>query len=97
MNPGDIEGQTAFFKQLGEALDDNQRWALLAIREDYMGALDRFRQYLPGQLRATFRLDLLDDKAALRAVQEPARASGVEFEDEAAQMLVDELQLYSGD
>ena len=97
LNPGDIEGQTAFFEQLGEALDDSRRWALLAIREDYMGALDRFRQYLPGQLRATFRLDLLDTDAALRAVQKPAQESGVEFYDDAAQMLVNDLRLvYSG-
>ena len=97
LNQGDIEGQVAFFKQLGEALDDSRRWALLAMREDYIGALDRFRQYLPGQLRATFRLDLLDVQAALRAVQKPARACGVDFHDEAAQMLVDDLRLvYSG-
>src|SRR5262249_47115798 len=84
-------------KQLGEALDDSRRWALLAVREDYLGALDRFRQYLPGQLRATSRLDLLDVKAALRAIQGPARASGVEFDDAAAQMLVNGLRLvYSG-
>ena len=97
LNPGDIEGQTAFFEQLGEALEDSRRWALLAIREDYMGALDRFRQYLPGQLRVTFRLDLLDTDAALRAVQKPAQESGVEFYDDAAQMLVNDLRLvYSG-
>jgi len=97
LNPGDVEGQITFFEQLGEALDDSRRWALLAIREDYMGALDRFRQCLPGQLRTTFRLDLLDMEAALRAVQKPARASGVEFDDDAAQMLVNDLRLvYSG-
>jgi SIR2-like domain len=97
LNPGDVEGQIVFFEQLGEALNDSRRWALLAIREDYMGALDRFRQYLPGQLRATFRLDLLDIGAALRAVQKPAQASGGEFYDDAAQMLVNDLRLvYSG-
>lgn len=98
LNPGDLEGQIEFFKQLGGALADNRRWALLAIREDYMGALDKFREYLPGQLRAMSRLDFLDVKAALRAVQEPARKSGVEFTDDAAQMLVNGLRLvYSGD
>ena len=97
LNPGDVEGRIMFFEQLGEALNDSRRWALLAIREDYMGALDRFRQYLPGQLRATFRLDLLDMGAALRAVQKPAQASDVEFHDDAAQMLVNDLRLvYSG-
>ncbi len=93
LDPGDIEGQVTFFKQLGEALDDSQRWALLAMREDYMGALDRFRQYLPGQLRSMCRLDFLDAKAAFRAVQKPARENGVEFDDNAARMLVNDLQL----
>jgi hypothetical protein len=93
IEPGDVEGQTEFFKQLGTALDDSRRWGLLAIREDYMGALDRFRQYLPGQLRSTARLDFLDQEAALRAVQEPARECRVEFEDSAAHMLVNDLRL----
>lgn len=98
LNPADLDGQIEFFKQLGEALEDNRRWALLAIREDYMGALDKFRKYLPGQLRVTSRLDFLDVKAALRAVQEPAHESGIEFSDDAAQMLVNGLRLvYSGE
>jgi hypothetical protein len=97
IDPGDIEGQTEFFRQLGEALDDSQRWGLLAMREDYMGGLDRFRRCLPGQLRCTYRLDLLREAAALRAVQEPARKCGTEFEDEAALMLVNDLrQVHSG-
>lgn len=97
LDPADLNGQSDFFRQLGEALDDDRRWALVAMREDYMGGLDRFRQYLPGQLRSTFRLDLLDEAAALRAVQEPARHRGVEFDDAAARMLVTDLrQVFSG-
>jgi hypothetical protein len=92
LNPGDVEGKITFFRQLGEALENDRRWALLAIREDYIGSLDRFRQYLPGQLRATSRLDFLDVKGALRAVQEPTQASGIEFCDDAARTLVDDLQ-----
>lgn len=95
--PGDLDGQTEFFRQLGEALDDSRRWALLAMREDYMGGLDKFRRYLPGHLRTTFRLDLLDEAAALQAVQKPSCEAGVRFEDAAAQIVVDALrQAYSG-
>jgi hypothetical protein len=95
--PGDLDSKTEFFRQLGEALDDSRRWALLAMREDYMGGLDRFRRYLPRQLRSTFRLDLLDEPEALRAIQEPARKSGVEFGDDAARILVDALrQVHTG-
>ena len=97
LDPGDLKGQSDFFRQLGVALDDDRRWALLAMREDYMGGLDLFRQYLPGQLRTTFRLDLLDEGAALRAIQEPTRRRGITFDDEAARMLVTDLrQVHSG-
>jgi hypothetical protein len=95
--PGDLDGQTEFFRQLGEALDDSRRWALLAMREDYMGGLDKFRRYVPGQLRTTFRLDLLTDLAALQAVQQPSREAGVEFGDAAARIVIDALrQVHSG-
>lgn len=92
LDPGDVGGQRGFFKQLGDALDLGRRWALLAMREDYMGGLDRFLGYLPGQLRSTFRLDLLDEQAALRAVKDPPRTRGVTFHDEAAQILVTDLR-----
>jgi hypothetical protein len=92
-DPGDIGAQCEFFRQLGDALNDARRWALLAIREDYMGALDRFREYLPGQLRATFRLDLLSEEAALRAVIKPAGERNVTFDEAAAGILVKELAL----
>lgn len=97
VDPADLEAKAAFFRELGVALEDDRRWALLAIREDYMGGLDRFQRYLPGQLRSTFRLDLLDTSGAMRAVQEPARKSGVDFNDEAASTLVRDLgRVHSG-
>lgn len=91
-DPTDFEGQRGFFLQLGEALEKRNRWALLAMREDYMGGLDRFLRYIPGQLRATYRLDLLDRDAALRAIQEPAKTRGVDFTPSAASKLVIDLQ-----
>jgi hypothetical protein len=36
-DPTDFEGQRTFFQQLGEALDNDERWALLIMREDFMG------------------------------------------------------------
>jgi hypothetical protein len=92
-DPTDFEGQRTFFRQLGDALDDDDRWALLAMREDYMGGLDRFLRYIPGQLRSTYRLDLLDTEGALRAVQLPAREHGVDFVDEAAWKLISDLRM----
>ncbi|UQX88097.1 hypothetical protein M6D93_17650 [Jatrophihabitans telluris] len=92
LDPTDQDGQRVFFEQLGEALDADNRWAICAMREDYMGGLDRFLRYVPGQFRSTYRLDLLDLEAALRAIQEPAAARGVHFGDEAAATLIDDLR-----
>jgi WD40 repeat protein len=92
LDPNDRQGQREFFKQLGTALRRDRRWALLAIREDYLGGLDRYRQFFPNELRTTFRLDFLDEDAALRAVQLPAEQFGVTFTDEAAHQLVSDLR-----
>lgn len=92
LNPADREFQLAFFRQLGEALDDDRRWALLSMREDYMGGLDRFTPQLPTGLRSRYRLDFLEKDAALDAIQGPARERGVDFTDEAAAALVDNLR-----
>src|SRR4051812_43117897 len=70
----------------------NHRWALIAMREDYMGGLDRFLPYVPGQLRATFRLDLLDREAAGSAIRDPADRCGAHFAEDAADTLIEDLQ-----
>ena len=92
LNPADRDAQTDFFRQVGEALDNENRWALLSIREDYMGGLDRFIPYLPTGLQARYRLDFLERDAALQAMQEPAGERGVDFTDEAALALFDDLR-----
>lgn len=91
LDPTDVDGQHEFFRQLGLALDDPSRWALLAIREDYMGGLDRYARHLPGQLRSTFRLDLLEVEFARRAIQRPAADQGVEFTDAAVELIIKDL------
>lgn len=91
-DPGDTEGQKEFFRQLGEALNNDRRWCLLAIREDYMGGLDRFQRYLPGQLRSTFRLNFLEASAAKVAIKRPAALVDVDFADDAVELLIHELQ-----
>jgi hypothetical protein len=104
INPTDWENQTTFFRELGRALappraadeggqgDGTGRlWALFSMREDYIGGLDRYLRYLPGHLRATYRLDFFDRTAAKHAIQLPARDHGVAFTDEAAVELVRRL------
>lgn len=93
LDPTDQDGQREFFRQLGEALEYPHRWAVFAMREDFIGGLDRFLRYVPGQLRSTFRLDLLDAEAALRSVREPAARRGVQFMDDAAAELVRDLRM----
>ncbi len=92
-SPADREARAAFFAGLGAALRNDDRWALFSMREDFIGALDPYLRPLPGQLESRYRLDLLGAEAARQAVQKPARAEGVEFSDEAAQKLVDDLRV----
>jgi len=91
--PADRDGKLAFFNQLGEALRNPDRWALFAMREDYLGALSPYLRPIPGQLEQRYRLDLLGPEAALQAIQNPAREKGVDFTDGAARKLVDDLRV----
>lgn len=91
IDPADREQQNAFFKQLGEALEDGTVWALLSMREDYMGGLDGFLRYVPGQLSVRYRLDFLDRTAAKLAIREPAEVNGAPLDEEAAEELVARL------
>jgi WD40 repeat protein len=92
LNPADIAAKADFFRQLGEALEDPRRWALFAMREDYVAALDPYVLPVPSRFANTCRLDLLNPDMARLAIQEPARRAGVTFEDDAAAQLVDDLR-----
>lgn len=89
--PADKEDKETFFAQVGDVLRDSERWALFSMREDFVAALDPFLECIPTRLSTTFRLDLLDRKNALLAIQEPARNAGKKFTDEAAMQLVENL------
>lgn len=92
LDPTDIEAKQEFFRQVGQALRNRDRWALFSMREDYVAALDPYLSRIPTQFAATYRLDLLGAKAALQAAQLPARDAGVEFHDDVANTLVDDLR-----
>lgn len=91
-DPTDQAGIRAFFAEAGRALEDRGRWALFAIREDYLAALEPYVRPIPTRLTTTFRIDLLDPAAARAVIQRPARAAGVDFSDAAAEKLVDDLR-----
>ncbi len=92
VDPNDHTGKTAFFAQLGSLLLNRKYWALFAIREDYVAALDPYLRAVPTRLSNHFRLDLLAAPAALQAIQKPAQEEGVTFQPEAVKKLVNDLR-----
>jgi hypothetical protein len=97
VDPIDWDGQEVFFKQVGAALADREydRWALFSMREEYIAGLDPYVRWIPTHLEVTFRLNFLDHRAALRAVQQPAMNAGTAFSLAAAERLVDDLRMIS--
>jgi hypothetical protein len=97
LDPIDWDGQEVFFQQVGAALADREydRWALFSMREEYIAGLDPYVRWIPTHLEVTFRLNFLDHRAALRAVQQPAMNAGTEFSLAAAERLVDDLRMIS--
>jgi WD40 repeat protein len=91
LNPADQAVKQKFFDQLGVALRRRDRWALFAMREDYVAALDPYLRTLPTRARTKFRLDFLTQQAASQAVQRPAEQAGITFSEGAVTKLVDEL------
>jgi WD40 repeat protein len=92
VDPTDREVKAEFFGQVGEALRDWGRWALFAMREEFVARLDPYLRPVPTRLGTRYRLELLGAEEARVAVQEPARGAGVEFTDAAAVKLVDDLR-----
>ncbi len=92
INPMNREAKMDFFNQVGDALRDLKRWALFAMREDHVAALDPYLRPIPTRLKSTFRLDLLTAESARLAVQQPAKDGGVEFTEEATTKLVEDLR-----
>ena len=92
LDPTDQGIKREYFQQLGEAMDVPNLWALFAMRDDFVASLEPYLLPIPNRFRSRYRLDLLGQEAALQAIQEPARAAGVQFEDAAAGKLVDDLR-----
>ena len=91
LNPADWDVKKAFFQELGALLTNEPVWALLSMREDYMGGLDRYLRFLPGHLRSRYRLDYLTRTDAILAMRVPAERQRVDFKPEAADKLAGRL------
>ncbi len=92
LDPTDQDGKAEFFAQVGAALRDRNRWAIFALREDYVGALDPYLRPIPTRLSNRFRLDLLGAEAAQQAIRQPAKDSGVDYAPAAVTRLVNDLR-----
>ena len=91
----DAAGQQSlkdFFRQLGSALEDPRRFALLSMREEYLASLRPHVEFVPTGLSSVYRLELLDSTQAEEAIRKPAQAEGVEFAEVAADALVRNLR-----
>jgi WD40 repeat protein/predicted nucleic acid-binding Zn ribbon protein len=93
-HPDRYDERAGFFSQLQRSLIDYPQLSLLlSMREDYIALLDSYVAQLPDRLRTRFRLEFLQQEAALLAIQQPARLTGgVDFVDSAAKELVDDLR-----
>lgn len=92
LDPGDHRGRIEFVEAVGAVLKDRRRWALFALREDFLAQLDPFLEYFPTLLTSRFRLDLLSPEAAAEAARRPAEASGLPFSSEALELLINDLR-----
>ena len=80
-----------FFRQVGEALQNPELFAIFTVRDDFETALAPYRYLIPTQLEARFHLDRLTREAALEAIIGPAASAGIPFAPGVAERLVDEL------
>jgi hypothetical protein len=93
LDPPNWDEQHELFQALGVALENPSRWALISMREDYMGGMARYAGLMPTHLDVTFRLDFLERDSAREAVIGPPGklSPPVTFTDDAADLLVDHL------
>src|ERR1019366_3789648 len=63
-----------------------------SMREDFVAELDPLIWKIPQGIDVRYRLELLRHEAAISAVVEPARLSGISFDDAAAEKLVRDLR-----
>jgi WD40 repeat protein len=92
LDPSDADAKGTFLHEVGVALRDRGRWALFSMREDFIAQLDPYLGLIPNRLTTRYRLDLLAAAAAVGTVQNTAENAGVQFTDEAADALIDDLR-----
>ncbi len=103
LDPTDLDAKRAFLAQVAEALGDRDdgedgdaprvplRWAIFAMREDFIAELDPYKGVLPTALATRFRLNLLGRDAAKRVILCTAADAGADFGEDAIDRIVADL------
>jgi WD40 repeat protein len=103
LDPTDVDAKHEFLAQVAEALGDRDegdearaagatplRWALFAMREDFIAELDPYKAILPTALATRLRMNLLSREAAQRVILCTAADAGADFgEDTVARIVAD--------
>lgn len=93
LNPGDDKARKEFFAWMMPALQDPRFWFLFSMRDDFVGGLEPYLDYIPNRLRTRYRLEFLSPENAFQAVTKPTvEIGGVIFQKKAARKLVDNLR-----
>ncbi len=64
---------------------------VISIRNEFVAQLDPVRRFVPELGRATFHLELLDQRAAEEAIRKPAEMYGVRYRSDCVQLMVEQL------
>lgn len=91
LDPVDRDAKTEFFRQVGEALRNRNRWMLFAMREDHIAEIDDYCHLIPTALTTRFRLNLLQRTQAAEAILEPTKLAGRPFGEDVVRRLVEDL------
>ena len=96
MSPHERSGRLRFFSELGAVLQDKKIWALFAIKEEYVGALDAYSRFLPNHFAARYHLDFLTRSAAEQAVRGPLEHVQAPFDPEVVEAILADLTRTDG-
>jgi WD40 repeat protein len=91
LDPADREAKLEFFKQVGEALRDRNRWALFAMREDHIAEIGEYSHLIPTALATRFRLNLLQKTQAAEAITGTTKHAERIFDRAVVERLVKDL------
>lgn len=87
----DTAGKHAFCRELGRVLQSKSRFAVFAMRDEYLGALEPYLGHFSTRLAARYRLDFLTPEAAKVSIEAPA-SPRKRYDPTAVEKLVDDLR-----